>query len=53
MTRMQYATITPRPDMHHIPKGAPYFRIARPLRFRISHSAGFLGYLKEEDSFDI
>ena len=31
-----------RSDMHHIPKGAPYFRIARPLRFQISHSTGFL-----------
>ena len=30
-------------DMHHIPKGAPYFCIARPLHFRISHSTGFLG----------
>ena len=31
-----------RSDMHHILKGAPYFRITRPLRFQISHSTGFL-----------
>ena len=31
-----------RSDMHRIPKGASYFRIARPLRFRIFHSTGFL-----------
>lgn len=31
-----------RSDMHRIPKGASYFRVARPLRFRISHSTGFL-----------
>ena len=29
-------------EMHHIPKGASYFRIARPLRFQVSHSTGFL-----------
>ena len=31
-----------RSDMRHIPKGASYFRIARPLRFQVSHSTGFL-----------
>ena len=31
-----------RSEMPHIPKGASYFRIARPLRFRVSHSTGFL-----------
>ena len=31
-----------RSDMRHIPKGAPYFCIARPLHFRISHSTRFL-----------
>ena len=33
---------TLRSEMHHIPKGAPYFCIARPLHFQISHSTGFL-----------
>ena len=28
--------------MRHILKGASYFRIARPLRFQLSHSTGFL-----------
>lgn len=31
-----------RSDMRHILKGASYFRIARPLRFQLSHSTGFL-----------
>ena len=31
-----------RSDVHRIPKGASYFRIARPLRFQVSHSTGFL-----------
>ena len=39
----QSFSIKLRPEMHHIPKGASYFRIARPLRFQVSHSTDFLG----------
>ena len=38
----QSSTIELRSDVHRIPKGASYFRIARPLRFQVSHSTGFL-----------
>lgn len=38
----QSSSIELRSEMHHIPKGASYFRIARPLRFRVSRSTGFL-----------
>ena len=40
-----------QPYMHRILKGAPYFRIAGPLRFQISHSTDFPGCQQEEDSF--
>lgn len=42
MFTVKALAIVLRSDVHHIPKGASYFRIARPLRFRVSHSTGFL-----------
>ena len=39
----QSSTIELRSVVRHIPKGASYFRIARPLRFQLSHSTDFLG----------